>query len=243
MGSFLDCCISTWILHFKLMFEFCILLFFSSEIMKMFFILLSNFSVWCFWVGSSVLIFNISVPPFRHQLKATSWYDFHTPSICLIFKVLDGFACSIAHRSPLLHWVFSYLPLYFFFSSICWNSMISRAWESLWGFECIPFDLVIVLWLFKYTYWKGCLVFFLSDGAPSALQDAFLDRLSQADATESSCSCKSFNQMEEDRGTTIEKTRKIVGNVIAAIDNQWRVKDALHDALVKVLPEDGESLD
>ncbi|XP_048447748.1 E3 ubiquitin-protein ligase BRE1-like 1 isoform X2 [Pyrus x bretschneideri] len=79
------------------------------------------------------------------------------------------------------------------------------------------------------------------DGAPSSLQDAFLDRLSQADATESSCSCKSFNQMEEDRGTTIEKTRKIVGNVIAAIDNQWRVKDALHDALVKVLPEDGTS--
>ncbi|KAM1157176.1 hypothetical protein FF1_027812 [Malus domestica] len=79
------------------------------------------------------------------------------------------------------------------------------------------------------------------DGAPSALQDAFLDRLSQADATESSCSCKSFNQMEEDRGTTIEKTKNIVGNVIAAIDNQWRVKDALRDALLKVLPEDGTS--
>lgn len=82
----------------------------------------------------------------------------------------------------------------------------------------------------------------LSDGAPSALQDAFLNRLAQAGATESSCTYNISNQMEEGRGTTFEKTKNIIGNVIAAIDNQWHVKDALHDALLKELPEEGESL-
>ncbi|CAN6566590.1 unnamed protein product [Malus baccata var. baccata] len=81
----------------------------------------------------------------------------------------------------------------------------------------------------------------MEDGAPSALQDAFLNRLAQADATESSCTYKSSNQMEEDKGATCEKTKNIVCNVVAAIDNQWRVKDALYDALVKELPEDGTS--
>ncbi|KAB2595217.1 E3 ubiquitin-protein ligase BRE1-like 1 [Pyrus ussuriensis x Pyrus communis] len=81
----------------------------------------------------------------------------------------------------------------------------------------------------------------MEDGASSALQDAFLNRLAQADATESSCTYKSSNQMEEDKGATGEKTKNIVCNVVAAIDNQWRVKDALYDALVKELPEDGTS--
>ncbi|PQP97498.1 E3 ubiquitin-protein ligase BRE1-like 1 isoform X2 [Prunus yedoensis var. nudiflora] len=81
----------------------------------------------------------------------------------------------------------------------------------------------------------------MDDGAPSALQDAFLNRLAQAGATESSCTYNISNQMEEGRGTTFEKTKNIIGNVIAAIDNQWHVKDALHDALLKELPEEGTS--
>jgi E3 ubiquitin-protein ligase BRE1 len=48
--------------------------------------------------------------------------------------------------------------------------------------------------------------------------------------------------MEEDRGTTFENSQNILGNIVAAIDNVWNVKDALHDALLKELPEDGESI-
>lgn len=49
--------------------------------------------------------------------------------------------------------------------------------------------------------------------------------------------------MEEDRGTTLENTQNILGNIVAAIDNVWNVKDALHNALLKELPENGESLE
>ncbi|CAN6703925.1 unnamed protein product [Malus baccata var. baccata] len=69
----------------------------------------------------------------------------------------------------------------------------------------------------------------------------FLTVLHKQMPTESSCTYKSSNQMEEDKGATCEKTKNIVCNVVAAIDNQWRVKDALYDALVKELPEDGTS--
>ncbi|PRQ57258.1 putative aminoacyltransferase, E1 ubiquitin-activating enzyme [Rosa chinensis] len=79
------------------------------------------------------------------------------------------------------------------------------------------------------------------DGAPSTLHDAFLSRLAQAGATESSCTYNNCNKMEEDRGTTSEDTQNILGNIVAAIDNVWNLKDALHDALLKELPEDGLS--
>ncbi|XP_062001655.1 E3 ubiquitin-protein ligase BRE1-like 1 [Rosa rugosa] len=79
------------------------------------------------------------------------------------------------------------------------------------------------------------------DGAPSTLHDAFLSRLAQAGATESSCTYNNCNKMEEDRGTTSEDTQSILGNIVAAIDNVWNLKDALHDALLKELPEDGLS--
>lgn len=82
----------------------------------------------------------------------------------------------------------------------------------------------------------------LSDGGSSTLQNAFLNRLAQAGATESSCTYNICNKMEEDRGTTIENSQNILGNIVAAIDNVWNVKDALHDALLKELPEDGESI-
>ncbi|KAM5554572.1 E3 ubiquitin-protein ligase BRE1-like 1 [Rosa sericea] len=79
------------------------------------------------------------------------------------------------------------------------------------------------------------------DGAPSTLHDAFLNRLAQAGATESSCTYNNCNKMEEDRGTTSENTQNILGNIVAAIDNVWNLKDALHDVLLKELPEDGLS--
>lgn len=83
----------------------------------------------------------------------------------------------------------------------------------------------------------------LSDGALSTLHDAFLNRLAQSGATESSCTYNICNKMEEDRGTTLENTQNILGNIVAAIDNVWNVKDALHNALLKELPENGESLE
>ncbi|KAK9911102.1 hypothetical protein M0R45_035025 [Rubus argutus] len=81
----------------------------------------------------------------------------------------------------------------------------------------------------------------VDDGGPSTLQNAFLTRLAQAGATESSCTYNICNKMEEDRGTTSENSQNILGNIVAAIDNVWNVKDALHDALLKELPEDGLS--
>lgn len=81
----------------------------------------------------------------------------------------------------------------------------------------------------------------VDDGGPSTLQNAFLNRLAQAGATESSCTYNICNKMEEDRGTTSESSQNILGNIVAAIDNVWNVKDALHDALLKELPEDGFS--
>lgn len=81
----------------------------------------------------------------------------------------------------------------------------------------------------------------VDDGGPSTLQNAFLNRLAQAGATESSCTYNICNKMEEDRGTTSENSQNILGNIVAAIDNVWNVKDALHDALLKELPEDGFS--
>ncbi|XP_004307007.1 PREDICTED: E3 ubiquitin-protein ligase BRE1-like 1 [Fragaria vesca subsp. vesca] len=79
------------------------------------------------------------------------------------------------------------------------------------------------------------------DGALSTLHDAFLNRLAQSGATESSCTYNICNKMEEDRGTTLENTQNILGNIVAAIDNVWNVKDALHNALLKELPENGLS--
>ncbi|KAL6129097.1 hypothetical protein ACLB2K_072450 [Fragaria x ananassa] len=83
--------------------------------------------------------------------------------------------------------------------------------------------------------------FVVRDGAPSTLHDAFLNRLAQSGATESSCTYNICNKMEEDRGTTLENTQNILGNIVAAIDNVWNVKDALHNALLKELPENGLS--
>ncbi|KAL6124537.1 hypothetical protein ACLB2K_077049 [Fragaria x ananassa] len=83
--------------------------------------------------------------------------------------------------------------------------------------------------------------FVVRDGAPSTLHDAFLNRLAQSGATESSCTYNICNKMEEDRGTTLENTQNILGNIVAAIDSVWNVKDALRNALLKELPENGLS--
>ena len=163
----------------------------------------------------------------------------------LIFEVLGGFASTFAHRSA---------PLQLSEFQVIYHCILLFIY--MFELDEYPLNLRIFMVIRNHTFstykqYYDCSnildvkssLYCLSDGAPSALQDAFLNRLAQADATESSCTYKSSNQMEEDKGATCEKTKNIVCNVVAAIDNQWRVKDAVYDALVKELPEDGESLD
>lgn len=77
-------------------------------------------------------------------------------------------------------------------------------------------------------------------GALSSLEDAFLKRLLETGATESSSASSNVpNQMQEDRQTEGEKTRNILRNIIVAIDSLWFLKDQLYAAVVKALPENG----
>ncbi|KAK9273023.1 hypothetical protein L1049_017830 [Liquidambar formosana] len=76
------------------------------------------------------------------------------------------------------------------------------------------------------------------DEASSPQEDAFLSRLIETGATESSSmSCP--NQMEEDGQTACEKTKNILGNIVSAIDDLWYFKDGLYAAILKALPEEG----
>lgn len=127
---------------------------------------------------------------------------------------------------------------------------MSQLYMPFWNFTCL-FGVVICTFCIcnKHKYYDcsnilaaKAALYCLSDGGPSTLQNAFLNRLAQAGATESSCTYNICNKMEEDRGTTSENSQNILGNIVAAIDNVWNVKDALHDALLKELPEDGENI-
>lgn len=85
------------------------------------------------------------------------------------------------------------------------------------------------------------MLYSFSVGAQSIFQEAFLSRLTETGATQSSSTYEFLNQMEVDREIAREKARKIVHNLVAAIDNLWDLKDGVHIALVKKLSEDGES--
>lgn len=77
------------------------------------------------------------------------------------------------------------------------------------------------------------------DENPSILKDAFLSRLIETGATESSSTNDCSNQMEEERETVSERTKNILLNIVAAVDNLWYLKDGLLTAVLKELPEDG----
>lgn len=81
----------------------------------------------------------------------------------------------------------------------------------------------------------------LLDENPSILKDAFLSRLIETGATESSSTNDCSNQMEEERETVSERTKNILLNIVAAVDNLWYLKDGLLTAVLKELPEDGKS--
>ncbi|KAL6981293.1 ubiquitin-like modifier hub1 [Sarracenia purpurea var. burkii] len=79
------------------------------------------------------------------------------------------------------------------------------------------------------------------DGFYSSPEDAFLSRLLETGATESSSAFNSVNQKEEDTKIDVEKSKNILRNVLAAIDDLWYLKDELQENVLKALPEDGSS--
>lgn len=92
--------------------EYWILLFFSSEIMNMFFILPSNFAVKCFWgvvhLWSSLIFL---YKPLGINWKPQVDMIFVRCHFYIIFEVLGGFASTFAHRSPLLQ-LFEFQVIY-----------------------------------------------------------------------------------------------------------------------------------
>ncbi|XP_022770213.1 E3 ubiquitin-protein ligase BRE1-like 1 isoform X2 [Durio zibethinus] len=78
------------------------------------------------------------------------------------------------------------------------------------------------------------------DGAISCTEDAFLSRLMETGATESSSSNNFPEPMKEDRDQTAsEKTRSILHDIIVAINNLWCLKDGLYAAVWKEHPNYG----
>ncbi|KAL9385692.1 hypothetical protein Peur_022702 [Populus x canadensis] len=76
------------------------------------------------------------------------------------------------------------------------------------------------------------------DGGSSSLKDAFLSRLMETGATESSSASNCPDQMEVDRETAFEKNKSIVHNLVATINGLWYLKDGLRAAVLKQLTED-----
>lgn len=74
----------------------------------------------------------------------------------------------------------------------------------------------------------------------SSLEDAFLSRLLEKGATESSSATNSLKHEEEFAQTAVEKSKNTVCNIVAAIDDLWYLKDELQATILKALPEDGK---
>ncbi|GMI98274.1 REDUCED DORMANCY 4, histone mono-ubiquitination 1 [Hibiscus trionum] len=78
------------------------------------------------------------------------------------------------------------------------------------------------------------------DGVLSPTKDAFLSRLIETGATESSSSNNCPAQMKEDREQTAsEKTGNILHNIVVAINDLWCLKDGLCAVVQKDFPSDG----
>ncbi|KAI9182601.1 hypothetical protein LWI28_027086 [Acer negundo] len=70
-------------------------------------------------------------------------------------------------------------------------------------------------------------------------EDAFLSRLMETGATERSSANDCPNRMEDDRETASVKSKNILCNIVATVDNLWHLKDGLIAAALMKLPEDG----
>ncbi|KAA3469436.1 E3 ubiquitin-protein ligase BRE1-like 1 isoform X2 [Gossypium australe] len=78
-----------------------------------------------------------------------------------------------------------------------------------------------------------------TDEAPSPTEDAFLSRLMETGATESSSS-DNLEQIKEDREQVAsEKTRNILHNIVASINDLWCMKEGLYAAVRKEHPDYG----
>ncbi|KAE8660865.1 E3 ubiquitin-protein ligase BRE1-like 1 [Hibiscus syriacus] len=78
------------------------------------------------------------------------------------------------------------------------------------------------------------------DVPPCLTEDAFLSRLMETGATESSSSNNCPEQIKEDgEHTASEKTRNILHNILVSIDDLWCLKDGLYAAARKELQNDG----
>lgn len=76
------------------------------------------------------------------------------------------------------------------------------------------------------------------DGTSSLLEDVFISRLVETGATECSSTNSYPNQMEDGQ-TICEKSKKILCNIVTAIDDLWYLKGGLYAAVLKALSEDG----
>ncbi|KAB2017573.1 hypothetical protein ES319_D08G172100v1 [Gossypium barbadense] len=78
-----------------------------------------------------------------------------------------------------------------------------------------------------------------TDEAPSPTEDAFLSRLMETGATESSSS-DNLEQIKEDREQAAsEKTRNILHNIVVSINDLWCMKEGLYAAVRKEHPDNG----
>lgn len=81
----------------------------------------------------------------------------------------------------------------------------------------------------------------MSDGVSPSFEKAFLSRLVETGATETSSSNGCLNSMEEDKENASEKIKNVLGHIVAAIDDLWRLKDGLHATLLNEISKDGGS--
>ncbi|KAG8664017.1 hypothetical protein MANES_01G271200v8 [Manihot esculenta] len=84
----------------------------------------------------------------------------------------------------------------------------------------------------------GCLSI-KDDGVSPSFEKAFLSRLVETGATETSSSNGCLNSMEEDKENASEKIKNVLGHIVAAIDDLWRLKDGLHATLLNEISKDG----
>ncbi|KAG8653709.1 E3 ubiquitin-protein ligase BRE1-like 1 isoform X1 [Manihot esculenta] len=66
------------------------------------------------------------------------------------------------------------------------------------------------------------------DGVSSSFEEAFLSRLVETGATETSSANDCLNSMKEDEENASEKIKNILFNIVAAINGIWQQKDGLH---------------
>ncbi|WCJ22965.1 E3 ubiquitin-protein ligase BRE1-like 1 [Euphorbia peplus] len=86
----------------------------------------------------------------------------------------------------------------------------------------------------------GC-ISITEDRVSPSFKDAFLSRLVETGATETSSGNNCLNPMEEDKGNSSEKTRNVISNIVTAIDDVWKLKDGVHSAVLNEISEDGSS--